>query len=108
MPGQLDGFGLAREVATHWPHIAIVIASGRAQPGPDEVPDGARFVAKPFSAQVVRDHLREMIPPDRQPGPCAREAAMRQEHQILMDLLATGIIIDEGPAREWLNSRTSF
>jgi CheY-like chemotaxis protein len=67
MPGSMNGFGLAHVTATHRPHIAIVIASGRARPSPGELPDGARFVAKPFSAEVVRDHLRQVLPADCQP-----------------------------------------
>lgn len=69
MPGKLDGFDLARYTAEHWPHISIVIASCRAQPGPDDLPAQARFVPKPFSAEIVRHHLRRMLPDDRQPRP---------------------------------------
>lgn len=69
MPGDHDGFALATKVADHWPHIAIVIASGRARPTPDELPDSAHFIPKPFSARVVREHLRDMLPKAEQPSP---------------------------------------
>lgn len=73
MPGTLDGFALARHVAAHWSHIAIVVASGHARPGPGCLPDGAHFIAKPFSAEVVRAHLHEVLPPDRKPEPLKRQ-----------------------------------
>lgn len=69
MPGELDGFALARHAAGHWPHIRIVVASGQATPGPDDLPDGAHFIAKPFSARIVHDHLRDMLPEGRKPPP---------------------------------------
>ena len=69
MPGSDDGFALARRTAEHWPHMSIVIASGRAKPGPDDLPAGARFVSKPFSAEVVRHHLRRVPPDENQPAP---------------------------------------
>lgn len=67
MPGIGDGFGLARHTAEHWPHISIVVASARAKPGPNDLPSGARFVSKPFSAEIVRHHLRHVLPDEQQP-----------------------------------------
>lgn len=37
MPGDLDGFGLARIVAERWPHIRVVIASGAIIRGPGDL-----------------------------------------------------------------------
>lgn len=62
MPGgQRDGFALARETAASWPHIAIVVASGELRPQPGDLPEGAVFIPKPFSAEVVREHLRKVV-----------------------------------------------
>jgi CheY-like chemotaxis protein len=69
MPGTRDGFALARETARRWPHIAIVVASGQANPGPDDMPKRARFIGKPFTADMVHDHLREILPDGRKPAP---------------------------------------
>ncbi len=74
MPGHLDGFALARAVAASWPHVSIVIASGRAKPGPGSVPEKARFVDKPFSAETVYAHLQEILPNGQKPAPL-REAS---------------------------------
>ena len=67
MPGELDGFALARHTATHWAHISIVVASGHVEPGPDDMPEGAHFIAKPFSADVVYHHLKQVVPDERKP-----------------------------------------
>ncbi|MCJ2066803.1 response regulator [Methylobacterium sp. J-088] len=70
MPGGgRDGFALARETAASWPHIAIVVASGEMRPQPGDLPEGATFISKPFSAQVVREHLRKIVDDDIQPEP---------------------------------------
>jgi two-component system, response regulator PdtaR len=60
MPGAFDGMALARRVHNRWPHIQVVITSGRKRPSPEEMLD-ARFIAKPYSRQ---DLLREIGGPD--------------------------------------------
>jgi CheY-like chemotaxis protein len=69
MPGAMDGFALAREVARTWPHVGILVASGRQKPGPDDMPEGAHFVGKPFSADVVHDRLKQLLPDGQKPDP---------------------------------------
>lgn len=59
MPGVLDGFELARLVAERWPHICVIVASGAAKPGPEDIPENARFIAKPFSAELIHEVLRD-------------------------------------------------
>lgn len=69
MPGcTSDGFALARETAASWPHIAIVVASGNLTPQPGDLPEGATFIAKPFSAETVREHLRQVVADEAQPA----------------------------------------
>ena len=74
MPGSRNGFALARETAVRWPSVAIVVASGRLTPGDGELPDGACFLGKPFSAEVVHGHLRQILPDDRKPDPLRQES----------------------------------
>lgn len=73
-PGDLDGFDLARHCATDWPRIAILVASGQAKPSPDDLPEGAVFIAKPFSANFVYERLQGILPDDDKPGPLKRLA----------------------------------
>ena len=60
MPGEMSGFGLAQQVAARWPHISVVVASGAAQPEPGQLPETARFINKPFTADVVLDTLQQI------------------------------------------------
>ncbi|MGH1571233.1 response regulator [Methylobacterium sp. P31] len=69
MPGSRNGFAVARETARRWPHIATVVASGQVQPGPDDMPAGARFIGKPFTAEMGHDHLKEILPDGQKPEP---------------------------------------
>jgi CheY-like chemotaxis protein len=69
MPGGINGFQLASIVAERWPEIEIVVASGRMKPGPGDMPEKATFIGKPFSAQLVHDHLREKLPDGKKPEP---------------------------------------
>ena len=69
MPGSCDGFALARHTASSWPHIGIVVASGQSRPGRNDLPEGAVFINKPFSAEVVHHHLRRVLTEDQTPGP---------------------------------------
>ena len=62
MPGETDGFALARYVDENWPWIEIVIASGRVTPIDGDMPDKATFIRKPFNNQMVLEHLRETLP----------------------------------------------
>lgn len=74
MPGNRDGFALARECAERWPHIKILVASGQAKPGRDDLPEGAVFISKPFSADVVHTRLVELLPDGQKPEPLKRKA----------------------------------
>ncbi|WP_231370357.1 response regulator [Sphingomonas phyllosphaerae] len=72
MPGDTDGFALARHVAEVYPWIEIVIASGQVKPTAGDMPENATFLSKPFSAQMVLDHLRETLPDGKKPEPLTR------------------------------------
>ena len=75
MPGELDGFALARRVAASWPHISIVVASGHVRPEPGTMPSKARFIGKPFSAAMVHAHLQEILPDSKKPEPLKHAAS---------------------------------
>jgi DNA-binding response OmpR family regulator len=55
MPGSLDGFEFARLVAQGWPHVGVLVISGKTAPEPGDLPPGAAFTAKPVRpADLVR------------------------------------------------------
>lgn len=54
MPGTMDGLGLATHVAERWPHIRLVVNSGRQGLTSDQLPDDGQFVQKPYGqSQLV-------------------------------------------------------
>jgi CheY-like chemotaxis protein len=72
MPGSVDGFELARQVAERWPHIEIVVSSGAKTPADGQLPEKAAFIAKPFSAEVVHAELARLLPDGKKPEPLKR------------------------------------
>jgi len=74
-PSELDGFYLAKECAASWPEIGIIVASGQIEPKADDLPEGAIFVRKPFSADVVHDHLQRLLPDGKKPEPLKQRAS---------------------------------
>jgi CheY-like chemotaxis protein len=60
MPGSMDGLKLARAVRGRWPPIKIIATSGHVDVGETDLPDGGRFLAKPYSSLQVTVMLREL------------------------------------------------
>jgi CheY-like chemotaxis protein len=60
MPGSMDGLELARRVRENWPWISVIITSGNISATGKELPEGARFVAKPYDMHRVIDLMREL------------------------------------------------
>lgn len=61
MPGSMDGLKLAHFVRDRWPPVKIVATSGRAKISDSDLPEGGRFLPKPYSAAEVTETLRELI-----------------------------------------------
>src|SRR6476646_10565708 len=49
MPGSMNGLKLAAAVKGRWPPIKIVATSGLVNVRPDDLPEGGRFIAKPYN-----------------------------------------------------------
>ncbi len=58
MPGSMDGLKLARAVRGRWPPIKIIATSGNV--GQVDLPEGGRFLPKPYSPAQVTGVLREL------------------------------------------------
>ena len=61
MPGSMEGLKLARAVRGRWPPIKIVATSGLVDVGEKDLPEGGRFLAKPYRSEELADVLRELI-----------------------------------------------
>jgi CheY-like chemotaxis protein len=61
MPGSMDGLKLARFVRDRWPPVKIVATSGRVRVTDNDLPEGGRFLPKPYSAGEITATLHELI-----------------------------------------------
>ena len=60
MPGSMDGLKLAAAVKGRWPPIKIVATSGVVHERPAVLPEGGRFLPKPYSPTQLAATLREI------------------------------------------------
>lgn len=60
MPGAMNGMTLAHYVHQHWPWISELITSGRGSAANADMPEGSRFIAKPYDLDRVVSQIRDM------------------------------------------------
>jgi CheY-like chemotaxis protein len=60
MPGPMNGLMLAHHVRQHWPRIALLVTSGRGAVEARAMPEGSRFIPKPYHLDHVVHHVREL------------------------------------------------
>src|SRR6266850_8104700 len=60
MPGSMDGLKLARAVRGRWPPIKIIATSGHVGVAEADLPEGGRFLAKPYGPIEITGVLREL------------------------------------------------
>ena len=60
MPGSMNGLKLAMAVRGRWPPIHIVTTSGLIDVRTGDLPQGARFLPKPYSPAQIIGTLREL------------------------------------------------
>jgi CheY-like chemotaxis protein len=61
MPGTLDGLKLAHYIRHRWPPILLIVVSGKKLIDPAELPQGARFFAKPYNDNQIVETMRDMF-----------------------------------------------
>jgi len=59
MPGSMDGLKLARAVRGRWPPIKIIATSG-VHVGESDLPEGGRFLPKPYNSAQIAVVLRQL------------------------------------------------
>jgi CheY-like chemotaxis protein len=60
MPGSMDGLALARYVSGRWPPIKLIVVSGKVRAEDASMPEGARFLSKPYQDEVLLASIRDM------------------------------------------------
>jgi CheY-like chemotaxis protein len=63
MPGSMDGLKLAAAIRGRWPPIKIIATSGLVDVRQDDLPEGGRFLQKPYSPEQIVRTLRELTNP---------------------------------------------
>ena len=58
MPGDLDGLDLIDRARSERPDITLVVTSGHAMPADHRLPEGACFLAKPYTAHALSEAIR--------------------------------------------------
>ena len=58
IPGSMDGLKLAQAVRGRWPPIQIIATSGRVKVAEKDLPDGGRFLPKPYTTADMRRALQ--------------------------------------------------
>lgn len=53
MPGSMDGIRLAHYVRHRWPPIRLLVISGKVGVVAGELPEGARFMSKPYQEPAL-------------------------------------------------------
>jgi CheY-like chemotaxis protein len=60
MPGSMDGLKLVAAIRGRWPPIKIVTTSGIVGVRKVDLPEGGRFLPKPYSSAEIIGTLREL------------------------------------------------
>ena len=64
MPGDPDGFGVAREAREAIPNCAVIVVSARQWPQSGDLQPGMRFITKPYSGSSVVEMFNQMLSED--------------------------------------------
>ena len=60
MPGSMNGIKLAHAVRGRWPPVKIIVTSGKFTLREGDLPDGGKFIPKPYTFANVTSAIREM------------------------------------------------
>lgn len=65
MPGSMDGLKLSMAVRERWPPVKLLVTSGHMNVRNARLPEGGRFMPKPYRPERVIASMRDML---AQPG----------------------------------------
>ena len=60
-PARWTASGLPTTSADRWPPIQLIVISGKVGVRPGELPDGARFMSKPYQEPALLGLVKSMI-----------------------------------------------
>ena len=62
LPGSMDGVRLSAVVRERWPHIKIVVTSGKHRPDRRGMPEGSLFIGKPYLPGPLARTMHGLLP----------------------------------------------
>ena len=62
MPGTIDGVGLAREIRSRYPNLAVGLTTGYSDAA-KAAPSNLKILRKPFDTEALRDFIHDVTPP---------------------------------------------
>jgi two-component system, response regulator PdtaR len=57
MPGSMDSLRLAHAIRYRWPPIKVIVTSGGGRVSEQDLPNGGRFIAKPYEPTQIIDAI---------------------------------------------------
>ena len=61
MPGSMNGLRLAHAIRGRWPPIKIIATSGHFRVRDGDLPEGGRFLLKPYSSGQITHLISELV-----------------------------------------------
>lgn len=61
MPGTMDGLKLSHYIRERWPPVKILLASGNAILEENSLPEGSRFLPKPYDPHSIADAMARLL-----------------------------------------------
>ena len=61
LPSPMNGLILGHHIRKTWPWISVLITSGYGTPDPSHMPQGSRFVLKPYKVSKIADLIKDMV-----------------------------------------------
>lgn len=64
MPGTMDGIKLTHFIRKRWPPVKLMVASGNTIIDESSLPEGSRFVPKPYNDHTIADEMARLLASD--------------------------------------------
>ena len=61
LPSAMNGLALGDHIRKTWPWISLLVTSGYGTPDPSHMPQGSRFVLKPYKISKIAELIKDMV-----------------------------------------------
>ncbi len=61
LPSPMNGLMLGHHIRQNWPWIAVLVTSGYGTPDAAHMPEGCRFVLKPYKISKIAEQIKELV-----------------------------------------------